>query len=124
MRVRWILCGAWACGVALGLFGGCSGPDILSAPFGPEGRTIREAIREFPPEKQEDFRLLEARCTVCHTLEPAFASHLTPGRWRGVVRAMERKPASRISPKDGDRIAEFLEFFWEKRRETKAALKP
>jgi hypothetical protein len=36
---------------------------------------------------------------------------------------MERKPASGISPKDGDRIAGFLEFFWERRRETQAALK-
>jgi len=122
--MRLSFCPGGALGFALAILGGCSGADILSSPFGPEGRTIREAIREFPEEKQEDFRLVEARCTACHTLDPAFASHVTPGRWRVIVRAMERKPGSGISPQDGDRIAGFLEFFWNKRRETQAMVQP
>ena len=99
------------------LLGSCAMSDPLDRTFGPQGRTIREAIADFPSEQRDTFELVRRRCTRCHTLNEPFAAHVPAGGWRAQVRKMARKPGAAIPPADAEKIAAFLEFFFERRRD-------
>lgn len=105
----------------LALLGGCLWADPLERPFGPDGRTIRQAIEGFPPERRADFELLRERCGRCHSLDPVFAARVPEGGWAAQVRAMARKAGAGIAPAEAARIASFLEYFDAERRKTAAA---
>ncbi|MBI4564103.1 MAG: hypothetical protein HY716_05350 [Planctomycetes bacterium] len=94
---------------------GCA-VDPLEQSFGPDGRTIRQAIEAFPPEQKEAFGIFQRRCSTCHSLNEAFAAHVPPGSWAMVVRKMSRKSGAGIPREDVEPIAEFLEFFHDQRR--------
>ena len=95
----------------------CATGDPLNRIFGPDGRTMREAIATFPEEKQKGFELMQVRCTKCHTLNVPFSAHLPRGAWRAQVRVMSKRPGAGIPPGDLKPIADFLEHFSEVRRQ-------
>lgn len=101
---------------ALLLLVGCSLQDPLDEAFGPDGRTIREEIASFPQDKRDAFAVVQRRCTRCHTLNNVFASHLPRGGWRSQVRTMALKPGAAIPDEDAERIQDFLEYFYDRRR--------
>ena len=95
---------------------GCTLTAPLDRTFGPGGRTIREEIATWPPERREEFSLLRVRCTKCHTLNEPFAAHVPKGGWRSQIRKMQREPGAAIPDADAKRIASFLEYFADRRR--------
>lgn len=109
---------------ALALLGGCLLADPLERPFGPDGRTIRRAIEDFPPERRADFELVRRRCGRCHSLDPVFAARIPEGGWAVQVRSMARKAGAGIAPAEAARIASFLEYFDAERRKAAAGGAP
>ena len=100
----------------LALLAGCALSDPRDRSFGPDGRTIREAIEGFPPEQRVAFEVMRRRCSQCHSLSEPLASHVPAGGWRAQVRKMARKPGAAIPGADAKKIAAFLEYFFERRR--------
>jgi hypothetical protein len=105
---------------ALGALGACALGDPLERAFGPDGRTIRRAIEEFPPERRAEFDLVRDRCGRCHSLDPVFAARVPEGGWAAQVRTMARKAGAGIAPAEAARIASFLEYFEAERRKAAA----
>ena len=99
----------------LSVAAGCALADPLGQTFGPDGRTIREEIASYPAERQEAFDLMRRRCMSCHTLNEPFAAHIPEGTWRSQVRRMARKPGAAIRAEEAERIADFMEYFAERR---------
>jgi len=97
------------------LAAGCAG-DPLDRAFGPGGRTIREEIGTWPAESQAAFAKVRDRCSACHTLHPIFAAHVPAGNWASVVRKMARRPGAAIPDGEQPAIAEWLEFYSDRRR--------
>ena len=95
-------------------FAGCMG-SILDRPFGPDGRTIRQDIATYPAEQRAAFALMERRCTGCHTLNEPFSAHVPAGSWRAIVRKMARQPGAAIPSPDQEKIAAFMEYYFERR---------
>ena len=96
---------------------GCALSDPLASTFGPDGRTIREAIATFPEKEKEAFALARQRCSKCHDLNVPFAARVPAGSWRAQVRKMTRKPGAGIRREEVDPISGFFEFFSKKKRE-------
>lgn len=92
--------------------------SILDRPFGPDGRTIRQEIATYPPDQRAAFALMERRCTACHTLNEPFGAHVPAGSWRAIVRKMARQPGAAIPSPDQEKIAAFMEYYFERREKS------
>ena len=66
-------------------------------------------VSKYPPEMQEDYKLLSKKCTHCHTLaRPINCDFALPDEWSRYVKRMMRKPDSQISADEAKKIYDFL----------------
>ena len=67
-------------------------------------------VSAYPAEYQSAYVLFSRKCSKCHTLARPINSSMTGEEWFSYVSRMSRKPASGISPKNADKIYEFLAY--------------
>ncbi len=68
-------------------------------------------VAGYPPEVQQQYKLLEQKCSRCHDLSrPLTAKYTSEAQWHEMVARMARKPGAGISRKDQAEITAFLVF--------------
>ncbi|MGQ0504494.1 MAG: hypothetical protein ACT4TC_04180 [Myxococcaceae bacterium] len=76
-------------------------------------------VSDYPPKYRDLYKLVETRCSKCHSFSRVVSARLKPDDWKLYVKKMSRRQGSGISPEVGDKIYEFLKYRTE--RKVKAA---
>ncbi len=70
-----------------------------------------DAVEEkLPPSQKENYEVFKIRCSKCHPLARPLNTRMKPDAWKAYVEKMKRRPGSGISPGDGSKILEFLQY--------------
>jgi hypothetical protein len=72
-------------------------------------------VSDYPQQYKESYELFKVRCSKCHSVARGINARLRPDEWRLYVKKMARRPGSGINPETGDRIAEFLTYYSQRR---------
>lgn len=85
---------------------------------GRRGGLTAAQLTVLPEGLMKDYVLFSKRCSRCHTLSrPLNASITSAQHWRAYVNRMRRNPSSGISPRDGESILRFLDYWRTNRSE-------
>ena len=81
-------------------------------------------VSGYPPEFQSLYPLFARKCSKCHTLARPINSSKLGDEWLAYVSRMSRKPGSGISPRDAERVFEFLAYDSQARQRSATAVDP
>ena len=68
-------------------------------------------VSRFPPKYQEAYKLVEIKCSKCHSLAHAMDRRMSADFWRSYIKKMSRLQGSGINERTGEVLLDFLIYF-------------
>ena len=65
----------------------------------------------FPPKYQQAYKLVEVKCSKCHSLAHALDRRMSADFWRSYIKKMGRLQGSGINERTGEVLLDFLIYF-------------
>jgi hypothetical protein len=91
-------------------------PILLS---GASGHADRDPdtidVSRFPAKYQQSYKLVEVKCSKCHSLAHAINPKMSPEFWRSYIKKMSRLQGSGINERTGEVLLDFLIFYSQSR---------
>lgn len=84
---------------------------LSSAPVGADRSSKPIDVSQVPAKYQPSYKLVEVKCTKCHSLARAVGGRMTPDFWRAYIKKMSRLQGSGINERSGEIMLEFLIFY-------------
>ncbi len=83
--------------------------------FGAPGSADRSPdtidVSQFPPKYQQEYKLIEVKCSKCHSLAHAINGRMSTDFWRSYIRKMSRLQGSGINERTGEILLDFLVYY-------------
>jgi hypothetical protein len=68
-------------------------------------------VSRFPPKYQQAYKLVEIKCSKCHSLAHAMDRRMSADFWRSYIKKMSRLQGSGINERTGEVLLDFLIYF-------------
>ena len=68
-------------------------------------------VSDYPPEHQQRYRLLVAKCVKCHPISRTINSDFDAVQWKRYMKKMIRRPNSGANEEQSAEMYEFLKYY-------------